>query len=100
MLCIYYKRCACTRNARSQQNVETEDDNRHVLRLEMESNAHNGENMEQNNQHREATIRCEVNENPSYHASQRSKMEGSQIYSTPLDQESNKLYAALPDQDE
>ena len=102
VLCICYKKWACTRNATSQQNVETEDGNPHALRLEMESNTHNGEIMEQNKQHKEAfkLIRCEVNENPSYQVSQRSKMEGNQIYSAPLDQESNQLYEALPDQEE
>ena len=100
MLCIYYKKCACTRNARSQQNIEIEDNTPHALRLEMESNAHHGEIMEQNSQHQESSIRCEVNENPSYQASLRSKMKGSEIYSAPLDQESNQLYEALPDKEE
>ena len=100
MLCIYYKKCACTRNARSQQNIETEDGNPHALRLEMESNTHNGEIMEQNSQRQEASLRCEVNDNPSYQAAQRSKMKGSEIYSAPLDQETSQLYEVLPEQEE
>ena len=100
VLCISYKKWARTRNARSQQHTETEGANPHAIRLEMESNPHHEEIMEQNKQHHEASIRCKINENPSYQASQSRKMEDRQIYSALLEQESNQLYEALPEKEE
>ena len=97
ILCILCKKRATNRNARSPQHVETEGSAPHALQLELESNTQQEDFMEhrmERNQCYEVSIPCEVKDNPSYQAYQQ---EDSQIYTVPLEVQSDQLYEALPD---